>query len=87
MTCAGLEEDGVPVQITQERWAKDEQVVELVPHYRWRRVGNARFLIFVGESSFLSRAVIVVRRSGRGGHVVLARRLGVDDRLRDIFAD
>lgn len=87
LTCAALEDDGVPVQITQERWAKDEQVVELVPHYRWRRVGNARFLIFVGESSFLSRAVIVVRRSGKGGHVVLARRLGVDDRLRDIFAD
>ncbi len=87
LTCASLEQEGVPVQIKQEPWAQDEQVSELVPHYRWRRVGNARYLIFVGESSFLSRAVIVVRRGSKRSHVVLARRMGVEDRLRDLFAD
>lgn len=85
LTCAGLERDGVPLDLTAEPWVADERVAALAPHYRWRRLSNARYWIFVGENSFLSRAVVVVRRGQRSGQVVSARRLGAVDRLRDQF--
>lgn len=86
-TCQRLEVSGTPVKVTGEAWARDPQIAELAAHYRWRRVSNHRYLIFVGDSSFLSRAVIVVRRDSEIGHVVAARRLGADDRLRDFIGD
>jgi hypothetical protein len=86
-TCGGLEQDATPVKVTGEPWARDPQVAELVAHYRWRRVSNDRFYIFVGDSNFFSRAVIVVARGSNGGQIVTARRLGADDRLRDLFGD
>jgi hypothetical protein len=82
-----LEQDATPVKVTGEVWARDAQVAELVAHYRWRRVSNDRFYIFVGDSNFFSRAVIVVARGPGGGQIVTARRLGADDRLRDLFGD
>jgi hypothetical protein len=82
-----LEQDATPVKVTSEAWARDPKVAELVTHYRWRRVTNERFAIFVGDSSFFSRAVIVVKRGAGGGQIVAARRLGADDRLRDLFGD
>ncbi|MCC6454255.1 MAG: hypothetical protein IT328_04880 [Caldilineaceae bacterium] len=86
-TCGSLEQDATPVKVTGEPWARDPQVAELVAHYRWRRVSNERFYIFVGDSNFFSRAVIVVARGSGGGQIVTARRLGADDRLRDLFGD
>ncbi len=86
-TCGTLEQDAIPVKVTGEAWALEPQVAELVAHYRWRRVSNARFYIFVGDSNFFSRAVIVVARGPGGGRIVTARRLGADDRLRDLFGD
>ncbi len=86
-TCGKLDQDATPVKVDHEAWAQDAQVREIVPHYRWRRVSNDRYQIFVGDSSFFSRTVIVVRRSNSGGHVVNVRRLGADDRLRDLFGD
>ncbi len=86
-TCGSLEQDATPVKVTGEAWARDAQVAELVAHYRWRRVSNDRFYIFVGDSNFFSRAVIVVARGPGGGQIVTARRLGADDRLRDLFGD
>ena len=86
-TCGSLEQDATPVKVTGEAWAREPQVAELVSHYRWRRMSNDRFYIFVGDSSFFSRAVIVVARGPGGGHIVTARRLGADDRLRDLFGD
>jgi hypothetical protein len=82
-----LEQDATPVKVTGEAWARDPKVAELVDHYRWRRVSNERFHIFIGDSNFFSRAVIVVARGPGGGHIVTARRLGADDRLRDLFGD
>lgn len=86
-TCGSLEKDATPVKVTGEPWALDPKVAELVSHYRWRRVSNDRFYIFVGDSNFFSRAVIVVTRGSKGGKIVTARRLGADDRLRDLFGD
>ena len=86
-TCGSLEQDATPVKVTGEGWARDPKVAELVAHYRWRRVSNDRFYIFVGDSNFFSRAVIVVTRGQGGGQIVTARRLGADDRLRDLFGD
>ena len=88
-TCGSLEQDATPVKVTGETWARDPKVAELVAHYRWRRVSNDRYYIFVGDSNFFSRAVIVVTRGqGKsGGKIVTARRLGADDRLRDLFGD
>lgn len=86
-TCGSLEQDATPVKVTGEPWARDPKVAELVAHYRWRRVSNERYAIFVGDSSFFSRAVIVVTRGKSGGRIVTARRLGADDRLRDLFGD
>jgi hypothetical protein len=82
-----LEHDAIPVKVTGEAWALEPQVAELVAHYRWRRVSNSRYFIFVGDSNFFSRAVIVVARGQGGGRIVTARRLGADDRLRDLFGD
>jgi hypothetical protein len=86
-TCAGLDEVGVMVKLDDEPWAGDARVALIAPHYRWRRVGNRRFAIFVGENNFFARAVIVVERSSHGGRVVHVRRLGAEDRLRDLFGD
>jgi hypothetical protein len=86
-TCGSLEQDAAPVKVTGEAWARDPKVAELVAHYRWRRVSNDRYFIFVGDSNFFSRAVIVVTRGVGGGRIVAARRLGADDRLRDLFGD
>jgi hypothetical protein len=86
-TCGSLEQDATPVKVTGEAWARDPKVAELVAHYRWRRVSNERYFIFVGDSNFFSRAVIVVLRGSGGGQIVTARRLGADDRLRDLFGD
>jgi hypothetical protein len=86
-TCGSLEQDATPVKVTGETWARDPRVAELVAHYRWRRVSNDRYYIFVGDSNFFSRAVIVVTRGAKGGEIVAARRLGADDRLRDLFGD
>jgi hypothetical protein len=83
-TCAGLERDGEPVELTREPCMADERVAALAPHYRWRRLSNGRYLIFVGENNFLSRAVVVVDKAGNG-RVVTARRLSAIDRLRDQF--
>jgi hypothetical protein len=84
VTCAGLEPHGIPVQLTEEACMVDERVAAMAPHYRWRRLSNARFVIFVGENSFLSRAVVVVAKDA-GRRVVTARRLSAIDRLRDQF--
>jgi hypothetical protein len=86
-TCGSLEQDATPVKVAGETWARDPKVAELVAHYRWRRISNERFYIFVGDSNFFSRAVIVVTRGPHGGQIVTARRLGADDRLRDLFGD
>jgi hypothetical protein len=85
--CGTLDQEATPVKVDHEVWATDARVREIVPHYRWRRVSNERYQIFVGDSSFFSRTVIVVRRTPAGGHVVAVRRLGADDRLRDLFGD
>ena len=86
-TCAGLDQAGVAVKLEDEPWAADARVALIAPHYRWRRVGNRRFTIFVGENNFFARAVIVVDRAIQGGRVVHVRRLGAEDRLRDLFGD
>ena len=86
-TCGSLEQDATPVKVTGEAWAREPQVAELVSHSRWRRMSTDRLYIFVGDSSFFSRAGIVVARGPGGGHIVTARRLGADDRLRDLFGD
>jgi hypothetical protein len=84
-TCAGLEQHGAAVDLAAEPCMADERVAGLAPHYRWRRLSNARYIILVGESSFLSRAVIVVAKAGGGRRVVAVRRLSALDRLRDQF--
>ena len=84
-TCAGLEQNGVAVSLDHEPWVNEPRVVLVAPHYRWRRVSNLRFVIFVGENNFFSRAVIVVERARQGERVVHVRRLGAEDRLRDLF--
>jgi hypothetical protein len=85
ITCAGLEQDGEPAQLIGEPFMVDERVAAMATYYHWRRVSNARYIIFVGESSFLSRAVVVVDKTGGGRRVVAARRLSAIDRLRDQF--
>lgn len=85
LTCAGLERDGVPLDLGKEPCAADPQVAALAPYYRWRRLSNDRYLIYVGENSFLSRAIVVVNKEIHPGHVVGVRRLNAVDRLRDQF--
>jgi hypothetical protein len=75
----------VTLDLTAEPWMTDERVAALAPHYRWRRLSNERYLIFVGENSFFSRAVVVVLKGKRSSQVVSARRLSAVDRLRDQF--
>jgi hypothetical protein len=83
-TCAGLEH-APSVDLLAEPCAADERVAAMAPHYRWRRLANNRYLIFVGENAFLSRAVVVVARGNGDRQVRSARRLSAIDRLRDQF--
>lgn len=83
-TCASLDERGVAVRADREAWAKLPEVAELVTHYRWRRVTNHRFNIYVGDGVFATRIVVVTSRDKKPRLVTL-RRFGMEERLRDIL--
>jgi hypothetical protein len=59
-TCATMHRHGERINLAQEPCAADAKVAPLIRHYRWTRISNQRYLIYVGEGMLPSRMVVVV---------------------------
>jgi hypothetical protein len=89
-TCALAERESVPVNLRAEPCGNHPQVRLLVPHFRWRRTGNRRYLIYIGQGPLMTGAIVVVERPPEGGdaeppRVLVARRSGILDSFLERF--
>jgi hypothetical protein len=84
-TCSEIGQAGVVVALTGEPCVDDREVAEVAPHYKWRRLQNLRYTIYLGRGMYMSAAVVTVRNTPTGGEVISVRELDLDDLLRIKF--
>lgn len=75
-TCAVFERESVRVDLNKEPWTMDKRVAPLIRHYNWRRLGNQRYTIYIGEAMLLGRMVIVVQEGATMPEVHSVRKVG-----------
>ncbi len=85
-TCAGLVQEGAPVEMADEPWVDDYDVARLAEEeYVWLRAENRRYIIYLGRASLMHDAMVAVQKAPTGGQVVMARELNLNDLLRVRF--
>jgi hypothetical protein len=72
---------GERVNMAAEPCATHFKVAPLIRHYRWTRIGNQRYLIYVGEGMFPTRMVVIVDKLGGEQKVAAVRKV----RLLDVM--
>jgi hypothetical protein len=73
--------EGVRANPADESWAADPQVAGLLRHYRWMRVQNHRYVVYVGEGAISHRVVITVDRHASEQPSLMVRRIGRLDNI------
>ena len=68
---------GETVDIFQEPCIADIEVVAMARHYRWRRAGNARYLIYEGHNRITGGVLVVIDAAQGSDNVVAVRRIGM----------
>jgi hypothetical protein len=84
-SCEQMDVLGVDVDLTQEPCIDDPAVAEVATFYRWRRIANRRYLIYLGKGIFMSAAMVTVEKTPTGGRVLDVREFDLDDLLRANF--
>lgn len=75
-TCAMFEREAVRVDLHTEPCASDPTVAPLIRHYYWRRSGNTRYTLYIGEGALLARMVLVTKMENGKQKVFSVRRVG-----------
>ena len=73
---------GEVVEITSEPCIADIEVAAMARHYRWRRAGNARYLIYEGNNRITGGVIVVVDTAQGADNVVAVRRTGLLEYVR-----
>lgn len=79
-TCATIHEDGVAVNLSHEPIANNRDVAPLLHKYQWRRAGNERHTVYLGQGRFNSGALILTQRVAHEEEVIVVRKLSALDR-------
>ena len=83
-TCETLHAgSGATVDLSQEPCTADLEVAAMARHYHWLRAGNQRYVIYEGRHRLMGGAIVVVDLSGGAENVVLVRRIGLLEIVRD----
>jgi hypothetical protein len=68
--------EGIRANPAGEAWAADPRVASLLRHYRWLRVQNNRYVVYLGEGALSHRMVITVDQHAGEQPSLTVRRIG-----------
>jgi hypothetical protein len=68
--------EGVRVNPIAESWAADPRVAGILRHYRWMRVQNHRYIVYLGEGAVSHRMVITLDQYASEQPSITVRRIG-----------
>jgi hypothetical protein len=67
--------EGVRNNPVAEPWATDPRVAGLLRHYRWMRIQNNRYVVYLGEGAISHRMVITVDQYAGEQTALIVRRI------------
>ncbi len=83
-TCESMASgSSVPVDLKAEACSADLEVASMARHYNWVRGGNQRYIIYDGRNRLMGGAVVVVDLTGGADNVVIVRRIGLLESVRE----